>query len=381
MEKKRIYPEQTPPQNIPYASSNKKMPFSYIVPKDETVIIEQDANGVLYLSTGISKVATPVLTVDGYTVSAVCATEGAVIYYTTDGSTPSINSSVYSTPVTMQGKEFRFVAVKNGMVNSNEASVTTGINYFRFVAVENNTIIVMNSQLATPPVLEYSTDGGKTFNSLDFSLEKGIFISEEMSLVNAGDVVYMRGKNESFTEGKEDYSHFDINGVARAEGNIMTLLDFEDPERKTLEKEGVFKSLFSGCTGLTAAPELPAETLSDNCYHGMFQGCTGLTAAPELPANTLKNGCYNSMFYGCAGLTAAPELPAETLADGCYSSMFSGCIGLKSVTIHIITWNILYTDNWLYGVTGSGTFTKPAKTNMGTAGPSTVPVGWTVIDI
>ena len=379
MEKKRIYPEQTPPQNIPYASSNKKMPFSYIVPKDETVIIEQDANGVLYISTNISKVATPVLTVDGYTVSAVCATEGAVIYYTTDGSTPSINSSVYSTPVTMQGKEFRFVAVKNGMVNSNEASVTTGINYFRFVAVENNTSILMKSTLAKPPVLEYSIDGGETFNLLDFTLIDVAYTSETIDL-DAGDVVYMRGKNDYFAQDKY-ISTFDINGVARAEGNIMTLLDFDKPDRKILVIGNVFESLFHGCTGLTAAPELPATTLSASCYRSMFQGCTGLTAAPELPATTLADYCYSGMFQGCTGLTAAPELPATTLASNCYTNMFNRCEHLNSVTIQTLVWNSVYTANWLYGVNNSGTFTKPSKTDMGTAGPSTVPVGWTVIDM
>ena len=328
MEKKRIYPEQTPPQNIPYASANKKLPFSYIVPKDETVIIEQDANGVLYLSTGISKVATPVLTVDGYTVSAVCATEGAVIYYTTDGSTPSINSSVYSTPVTMQGKEFRFVAVKNGMVNSDEASATTGINYFRFVAVENKASILMKSQLNTPPVLEYSIDGGEIFNLLDFSFYNGIYTSETIDL-DAGDVVYMRGKNDYFAFDKA-VSTFDIvDGVARAEGNIMTLLDFVEPDSKILVNEHVFEHL----------------------------------------------------FYGCTGLTAAPELPATTLASNCYSNMFYCCKRLNSVTIQTLVWNSGYTANWLCGVSNSGTFTKPSTTDMGTAGPSTVPVGWTVIDV
>jgi hypothetical protein len=64
----------------------------------------------------------------------------------------------------------------------------------------------------------------------------------------------------------------------------------------------------------------------------MFSGCTGLTTAPELPATTLADSCYTSMFRGCTGLTTIPELPATTLADFCYSAMFSGCINIKMST-------------------------------------------------
>ena len=91
-----------------------------------------------------------------------------------------------------------------------------------------------------------------------------------------------------------------------------------------------YNSMFYGCTSLTSAPKLPATRLAENCYYNMFNGCTSLTTAPELPATTLANSCYNSMFYGCTSLTTAPELPATTLAQYCYSYMFNGCTSLTS---------------------------------------------------
>lgn len=91
-----------------------------------------------------------------------------------------------------------------------------------------------------------------------------------------------------------------------------------------------YKSMFKGCTRLTAAPALPATTLADNCYQSMFQNCIALASAPEQPATTLANNCYQSMFQGCTSLTAAPELPATTLADYCYQSMFQGCTSLAA---------------------------------------------------
>ena len=115
-------------------------------------------------------------------------------------------------------------------------------------------------------------------------------------------------------------------------GNIMTLLDYE----KVKNNEGLimcsfsFNGLFSGCTSLTTAPDLPATNLGYSCYGSMFSGCTSLITAPDLPATNLLPECYYSMFSGCTSLTTVPELPATTLANGCYRSMFEGCTSLTT---------------------------------------------------
>ena len=89
-----------------------------------------------------------------------------------------------------------------------------------------------------------------------------------------------------------------------------------------------YSNMFSGCSSLTQAPVLPTTTLKSYCYQLMFEGCTALTQAPALPATTLANYCYSSMFYGCTALTQAPDLPATTLAHWCYHNMFYGCTAL-----------------------------------------------------
>ena len=63
----------------------------------------------------------------------------------------------------------------------------------------------------------------------------------------------------------------------------------------------------------------------------MFSGCTGLTTAPDLPATTLRGGCYKNMFYECTNLTIAPVLPAAYLPPNSYESMFVNCRSLNSV--------------------------------------------------
>jgi hypothetical protein len=47
---------------------------------------------------------------------------------------------------------------------------------------------------------------------------------------------------------------------------------------------------------------LPATTLAESCYKSMFSGCTGLTTF-ILPATELARSCYSHMFEGCTGLT------------------------------------------------------------------------------
>lgn len=70
-------------------------------------------------------VATPEVTVEGTTVTVTCATEGAEIWYTTDGSMPHVNGTKYTGPITVsEATTFRFVGIKNGMINSLEATAS-----------------------------------------------------------------------------------------------------------------------------------------------------------------------------------------------------------------------------------------------------------------
>lgn len=141
-----------------------------------------------------------------------------------------------------------------------------------------------------------------------------------------------------------------------------------------------YEDMFSGCTGLTTAPDLPATELKSECYKTMFYGCTGLTKAPDLPATTLANNCYMYMFFGCTNLTTAPDLPAPTLVFGCYDHMFSGCNSLNYVKCLATNVSAQYClDNWLDGVSATGTFVKASSgADWAVAGSNGIPSGWTV---
>lgn len=107
-------------------------------------------------------------------------------------------------------------------------------------------------------------------------------------------------------------------------GDIRTLVDYKNYETANTSNAR-FCNLFSDCSQLTSAPELPAETLATKCYDNMFFKCKSLRVAPALPATKLAESCYASMFHTCCALTTAPALPATDLADNCYAGMFNAC--------------------------------------------------------
>lgn len=93
------------------------------------------------------------------------------------------------------------------------------------------------------------------------------------------------------------------------------------------------------------------------------------------------------MFSGCTSLTTAPELPATTLASNCYTSMFNYCSQLNLIKVGATSWNSSYARNWVKGVAATGTFIKPTELVIGTGTgqiPSSsangIPAGWAVED-
>ena len=226
------------------------------------------------------------------------------------------------------------------------ACVASAANYLTFTAEEDGSTFGIVNNEDNNPDLQYSLDGGETWTALTGG--------EKVTLAHKGDKALLRGDNpQGFSKGYFKYSTFNMTGKAAASGSVMSLIDglglstqipedysfshlfsgctslTQAPELPaTRLAEHCYSSMFSGCTNLTKAPELPATTLADNCYRDMFSGCTSLTQAPELPATEMSFYCYNSMFSGCTSLTQAPELPAMTLTRNCYSGMFSGCTSL-----------------------------------------------------
>ena len=120
--------------------------------------------------------AVPSFQRDGNKVAIACLTEGAVVYYTLDGSEPTKGSNVYTNPVTLtQNGVLKAVAVKDYYDNSQTASYT--VDWFKVEAV---TITFLNLKVtlstATPNArIYYTLDGSTpTENSMRYSEPFGV---------------------------------------------------------------------------------------------------------------------------------------------------------------------------------------------------------------
>ena len=209
------------------------------------------------------------------------------------------------------------------------------------------------AEYKAPPYVTFTAEGEQIFkmitesssnepykiSGLEYSVNnndvwKKVVENEEVTFGgNNNGTLRLRGKNIAGTA-KDGWNYatitFDKPGVkVTCTGDIRTLLDYES--YKTVKtNQARFRSLFKNCTAITSAPDLPAETLAEDCYSYMFDGCTSLKIAPQLPATTLAGSCYYSMFSGCTSLETAPTLSAETLKTYCYGYMFDGCTSLKT---------------------------------------------------
>ena len=186
------------------------------------------------------------------------------------------------------------------------------------------TIVVKNPRSG----MQYSTDGGVTKTTMTATTT--IPTTGELAV---GDKVQFYGNGtsiKSYCTSNTDFTKI-TGGTAKVKvyGNIMSLVDEEGfADNKKLTADNTFYWLFDTYNNLTDASglQLPATTLTKECYSGIFHNCSALTTVPEkLPAESLASNCYQQMFYGCSKLTTAPELPAENLAPNCYEMMFSYC--------------------------------------------------------
>ena len=143
-----------------------------------------------------------------------------------------------------------------------------------------------------------------------------------------------------------------------------------------------YMQMFRNCTSLTRAPQFRVESTAFRCCYNMFRDCSNLTdiSGIELPAMTLSQDCYRELFRLCKKLTgAAPKLPAPTLVQECYRQMFSDS---KITSIICLATDISAKDclnTWMSNISNSGTFYRAPGVNY-PRNASGIPSNWTVVD-
>lgn len=104
-------------------------------------------------------VATPAIACASNSVTITCATSGATIHYTTDGSEPTVESDVYSSPISISKKTtFKALAVKLDMNDSSVASADcTPVVSAPSITCANNSVTMACA--TTGATIHYTDDG------------------------------------------------------------------------------------------------------------------------------------------------------------------------------------------------------------------------------
>lgn len=269
------------------------------------------------------------------------------------------------------------IAARNAMLAGGGGSSEYWGMYFEAEAA--NVVVNMAKSGSPSAVTIESSPDGITWTAFDS--EGG---TTPITLANIGDKVYFRagtGGNTTFARDTGTYHNFTLSGLAGCHGNIMSLIDGDDPDNVTLTGTYALAMLFRGCRNLTKAPEMPAINLTADCYHGTFWECSSLVLAPYLPAKTLPDSCYDTMFYQCTSLTTL-SLAATTLGYNSLSWMNYGCSSLNSVSVAFT--QFYGSGSWLSNVASTGTFICPSALGTNATilrGANYCPNDWTVVNV
>ena len=129
-------------------------------------------------------VETPVVTVKGTSATVECATPGAEIWYTLDGSMPHVNGRKYSpgdTIIVNQPTMLKVVGIKNGMINSEEALVYMDYGLQApVISLDYRTGVVSIENPNQSGNLYYTTDGSEPTNESTL-YTSGIDVSGQLS--------------------------------------------------------------------------------------------------------------------------------------------------------------------------------------------------------
>lgn len=129
---------------------------------------------------------------------------------------------------------------------------------------------------------------------------------------------------------------------------------------QTTLAKSCYEGMFCGCTQMVSGLSLTVYTggtAKDSCFKNMFKYClayVGDDTCTKLHEN-LEESCYESMFSHCMSMSAAPYLPATTLSTNSYKQMFFNAISTE------FTAQVICNFTGTAIVNGTGTYTDSFK--------------------
>lgn len=305
------------------------------------------------------------------TITLNTTTEGATIYYTTNGDDPDNTSTEYSSDFLLG----EATVIKAIAYLGSEHSNVTPYNVPKYttptISFDDNTSLITITSEGT---VYYNTGDGSQDNptpSTGTPYSDPFIVSSDITVKAiathpgylTSDVATwstIRGylTFNVLTDGTICWKAFGdltktisyrINGgswtdiTSTSAGATINVNEGDVVEFKgSNETYATSKSAYSGFEGGTATFNIEGnihsllygDNFTDNnsLTNSTYQFCSLFKKAKVksaenliLPATTLKNYCYRALFSWCTTLEKAPVLPATTLATGCYWYMFEQC--------------------------------------------------------
>lgn len=345
--------------------------------KTSTASIPVDStNGI---PTGWTVVDGVVGTIDetNMTISLSTNMANATIYYTTDDTTPTTASNVYSSPISIPSGS-NYYAVKAFATDGTSETLISTIaynNYFYIEALEDDTQISIYRGYQTS--IDYSTD---KYNWTTI----GEYNSMTISLPTTGDKVYFRNSSSYNWWNLGGCSYNDNNcistnsGTIKAGGCLSTLCYSTSKPNQVIGYNTWcyngpcgFGYLFNNNQGLIDASDIIFDISQNDrdyeTYKGMFYNCSNLQYAPTDLANITSVTSafdFTMAFYECASLTSL-DFSGLTVIDG--SSTFNqicyNCVSLTSIDFSNLA-EVHYSGNFTYAFYGCTSLTSVDFSNL-----------------
>jgi Chitobiase/beta-hexosaminidase C-terminal domain/FG-GAP-like repeat len=302
-------------------------------------------------------------------VSIADSTAGATIYYTTNGSTPTTSSSVYSGPITLNASTtVQAIAVASGY----QPSAVAGAAY---------TLNVVQSAAATPMI---SPASGTTFAS-----------SLSVSIVDStpGATIYYTTNGSVPTTSSSVYAgpititaNTTVNAIATASGYTQSAVasaayTLQSPAATPIISPASGTS-FASSLSVSIADPTPGATVYYTTNGSMPTTSSSVYAGPITitAATTVKAIATASGYSQSAVASAAYTLQSQTAAPVISPASGTSFANSLSVTIADSTPGaiIYYTTNGSVATTGSSVYSGPITiTNTTTINAIAVATGYT----
>lgn len=343
----------------------------------------------------IPQVATPTIQNDGSNaVSITTTTVGATIYYTTDGTTPTTSSAIYSEPLTenISGVTIKAIAVKEGMITSAVGSNAVTLQCATPVIARSgrNGFTISCSFPASGVTIYYTTDG-TTPTTSSSSISPGDIVPCTLPItINAMAVATNYANSDVATATLKD--GMEGEGTVDDPYTIKYQVDVEDFVEHANTPEGAsshYKVIatepldFSGTDPITQA--------FSGSFDGGAQPITGLTHplfntvdGGVVKNVTLKNVSISSSeeyvgaiagiaqgysrIYNCGILpndATFPEGIHPTVSGGTCAGGIVGKLDGDSRVINCYSYADVSASTYAAGIVGQNTFASTAKVTGG----------------